>query len=53
MICTFVPAVSPMCPDMLEKMEKFTLVLELWDQISPSVEEFLGIVKIPLAPICY
>lgn len=42
-----------MCPDALEKMEKFILVLELWDQISPSVQEFLGIVKIPLAPICY
>lgn len=26
-----------MCPDTLEKMETFTLVLELWDQISPSV----------------
>jgi hypothetical protein len=42
-----------MCPDTLEKMEKFILVLELWDQISPSVQEFLGIVKVPLAPICY
>ena len=42
-----------MCPDSLEKMEKFIFVLELWDQISPSVQEFLGLVKIPLAPICY
>jgi hypothetical protein len=42
-----------MCPDTLEKMEKFVMVLELWDQISPSVTEFLGLVKIPLAPICY
>lgn len=42
-----------MCPDTLEKMEKFCFVLELWDQISPSVQEFLGIVKIPLAPIVY
>ena len=42
-----------MCPDSLEKMEKFVFVLELWDQISPSVQEFIGLVKIPLAPICY
>lgn len=42
-----------MSPDSLEKLEKFIMVLELWDQISPSVQEFLGIVKIPLSPICY
>ena len=42
-----------MSPDILDRMEKFILVLELWDQISPSVTEFLGIVKIPLAPICF
>ena len=42
-----------MSPDILDKMEKFILVLELWDQISPSVTEFLGLVKIPLAPICF
>lgn len=42
-----------MCPESLEKMEKFILVLELWDQISPSVKEFLGLVKVPLAPIVY
>ena len=42
-----------MSPDTLDKMETFTLVLELWDQVSPSVQEFLGLVKVPLAPICY
>ena len=42
-----------MCPDTLEKMERFVMVLELWDQISPSVKEFLGLVKIPLSPIVY
>ena len=42
-----------MSPDTLEKMEKFCFVLELWDQVSPSVQDFLGIVKIPLAPIVY
>ena len=34
-------------------MEKFTLVFELWDQVSPAQEEFLGFVKVPLAPITY
>ena len=42
-----------MSPDTLDKMESFIFVLELWDQISPSVQEFIGLVKIPLAPICY
>ena len=42
-----------MSPETLEKMERFIFVLELWDQISPSVQEFLGLIKIPLAPICY
>jgi D-ribose pyranose/furanose isomerase RbsD len=40
-----------MSPESIEKMETFSMVLELWDQISPSVQEFMGIVKIPLAPI--
>jgi hypothetical protein len=42
-----------MSPDTLDRMESFIFVLELWDQISPSVQEFIGLVKIPLAPICY
>lgn len=42
-----------MTPETLEKMEKFVFVLELWDQVSPSVSEFLGLVKVPLAPITY
>lgn len=42
-----------MCPETLEKIETFVLILELWDQISPSVKEFLGLVKIPLVPIVH
>lgn len=42
-----------MSPETLEKMEKFVLVLELWDKISPSREEFLGLIKIPLSPITF
>lgn len=40
-----------MSPESVEKMEIFTMIFELWDQISPSVQEFLGIVKVPLNPI--
>ena len=42
-----------MTPINLEKMEKFVFIMELWDQVSPSVSEFLGLVKIPLAPITH
>lgn len=40
-------------PAILEKLEKFTFVLEVWDQISPAKSELFGIVKIPLASFCY
>ena len=53
-----------MTPESLEKMEKFIFIFEildlnsvfffeLWDQISPSNEMFIGLVKVPLAPITY
>ena len=42
-----------MTPINFEKMEKFVLILELWDKLSPSREEFIGMVKLPLAPITY
>lgn len=42
-----------MTPETLEKMETFVFVLELWDKVSPSVEVFLGLVKVPLAPITH
>jgi hypothetical protein len=42
-----------MTPESLEKMEKFIFIFELWDQISPSNELFIGLVKVPLAPITY
>ena len=28
-------------------------MLEVWDSISPAKEEFIGLVKIPLASFCY
>ena len=42
-----------MNPDTLSKLEKFTFVLEVWDHISPAKEEFVGLVKVPLASFCY
>lgn len=42
-----------MTPESLEKMEKFIFIFELWDQISPSNELFIGLIKVPLAPITY
>jgi len=41
-----------MSPETLEKLAAFTFVLEVWDQVSPSQEEFVGLVKIPLASFC-
>jgi hypothetical protein len=31
----------------------FTFVLEVWDHVQPSREEFIGLVKIPLASFCH
>jgi hypothetical protein len=42
-----------MNPDTLEKLEKFTFVIEIWDAVSPAQEEFVGLIKIPLASFCY
>jgi hypothetical protein len=42
-----------MTPETLERFEKFTFILEVWDAVSPNKEEFVGLVKIPLASFCY
>ena len=36
-------------PDMIQKLLSYTFVLEVWDTLQPSKEEFLGLVKIPLS----
>ena len=36
-------------PLTLEKLQNFTFVLEVWDSINTAKEEFIGLVKIPLA----
>jgi len=42
-----------MNPDTVGKLQNFTFVLEVWDVKSPAQEEFIGLVKIPLASFCY
>lgn len=42
-----------MNPENLEKFEKFTFVMEVWDAVTPGREEFVGLVKIPLASFGY
>jgi hypothetical protein len=34
---------------MVQKLLSYTFVLEIWDTLQPSKEEFLGLVKIPLS----
>ena len=40
-------------PDTIEKLQNFTFILEVWDHMQPSKEEFIGLVKVPLASFCY
>jgi hypothetical protein len=42
-----------MTPDVIERLEKFTFVIEVWDQVSPDRNDLIGLVKIPLAGFCY
>lgn len=42
-----------MVPDTLDKLENFSFMLEVWDEVSPTMNsEFLGLVKIPLKSFC-
>ncbi|CDW78943.1 c2 domain-containing protein 3 [Stylonychia lemnae] len=42
-----------MNPDTVTRLQNFTFILEVWDAKSPAQEEFIGLVKIPLASFCY
>ena len=42
-----------MTPDVIDKLENFTFVLEVWDEVAPSRHDLVGLVKIPLASFCY
>jgi len=42
-----------MTPQVIDKLEEFTFVVEVWDQVSPGRDDLVGLVKIPLASFCY
>ena len=42
-----------MTPNFIEKLEKFIFILEVCDNVTPERDEFVGLVKIPLASFCY
>jgi hypothetical protein len=42
-----------MTPDIIDKLEKFTFVLEVWDEVTPERHDLVGLVKVPLASFCY
>ena len=42
-----------MTPEVIDKLEKFTFVLEVWDEVSPGRHDLVGLVKVPLASFCY
>lgn len=42
-----------MTHEMIERMEKFTFILEVWDQVSAGQDELVGLVKIPLSSLTY
>ena len=42
-----------MTPEVIDKLEKFTFVLEVWDEVTPERHDLVGLVKVPLASFCY
>ena len=42
-----------MTPDVIDKLEKFTFVLEVWDEVTPERHDLVGLCKVPLASFCY
>lgn len=42
-----------MSPTMIDQLEQFTFVLEVWDQVSPVRNDLIGLVKVPLQSFCY
>lgn len=42
-----------MVPDTLDKLEEFSFILEVWDEITPTQPpELVGLVKLPLKSFC-
>lgn len=42
-----------MNPETIEKLERFTFILEVWDLPQGAREEFIGLVRVPLASFVY
>ena len=42
-----------MTPEIIDKLEKFTFVVEVWDEVTPGRSDLVGLVKIPLASFVY
>ena len=42
-----------MSPDLIDRLESWTFVLEVWDQVSGGRDDFIGLVKIPLSSFCH
>lgn len=42
-----------MSPEVIDKLDRFTFVLEVWDQINPGKDELVGLVKLPLSSFVY
>jgi hypothetical protein len=36
----------------IDKLQNFMFIMEIWDHVSPSRQEFIGLVKIPLTSFC-
>lgn len=42
-----------MTPSVVDNLERFTYVFEVWDSVSPGRDELIGLVKVPLSSFCY
>ena len=42
-----------MSPSVIDNLERFTYVFEVWDSVSPGRDELIGLVKVPLSSFCY
>jgi hypothetical protein len=36
----------------IDKLQNFMFIMEVWDHVSPSRQEFIGLVKIPFSSFC-
>ncbi len=41
-----------MNPDSMDKLEHYTFIFEVWDQVSPAREDLIGLVRVPFQSFC-